>query len=230
MSSQQLALGLGLRDDSTFDTFYPGKNLQVIAHLKQLSQAEGEPFLYIWGKKGVGCTHLLQAACHWGHARDKRNVYYSLASLNAKPSMLHGLDKLDLVCLDDIQAIQGNQQWEEALFHAFNHCRASHTRLLIAAHHPPQNCGIALPDLRSRLMWGVTYQVHDLDDAELLMALQLRAHQRGLELPDEVGEFIIRRCPRSMPELYSLLDRLDAASLVAQRKLTIPFVKESLDL
>jgi DnaA family protein len=226
----QLALGLGLRDDSTFDTFYPGKNQQIIAHLKEMIKPDGEQFIYLWGTKGVGCTHLLQGACHWAQAMGSSSVYYSLLSDDAKISMLQGLEKLDLVCIDDVQAVSGNSNWEEALFHAYNRFKSSNTRLLIAGHHPPQKLGVELADLRSRLMWGVTYQVHALDDAELLRALQLRAKQRGLVLPAEVGDFIIRRCPRSMPVLYHILDTLDDASLVARRKLTIPFVKQILSV
>lgn len=230
MRVKQLALGLGLRDDSTFESFYPGKNEQVIAHLKLVAKGLSDQFVFLWGHKGVGCTHLLQGACRWAQEEGLSSVYYSLASSKAKVSMLLGLEKLDLVCLDDIQAISGDPKWEEALFHTYNSLKTQGTRLIIAGYHPPQNLGIRLPDLLSRLMWGVTYQVHQLDDTELLAALTLRAHQRGLNLPQEVGEFIIRRCPRSMPVLYSILDTLDEASMAAQRKLTIPFAKQILRL
>ncbi|MOA50116.1 DnaA regulatory inactivator Hda [compost metagenome] len=83
-----------------------------------------------------------------------------------------------------------------------------------------------LPDLKSRLTLALVFQLHALSDEDKLRALQLRASRRGLHLTDEVGRFILTRGPRSMNLLFDLLDILDQASLQAQRKLTIPFLKE----
>ena len=87
-----------------------------------------------------------------------------------------------------------------------------------------------MPDLRSRLGWGLIYQLKVLDDQQRLQALQLRARQRGCEMPYETGRYLMRRLPRNMAALFDLLDQLDEASLVAQRKLTVPFVKSVLGL
>ncbi|HKJ77017.1 MAG TPA: DnaA/Hda family protein, partial [Gammaproteobacteria bacterium] len=83
-----------------------------------------------------------------------------------------------------------------------------------------------LPDLVSRLGWGLIFHVRPLSDEQMIDALQLRARQRGLDLPADVARYLLRHYRRDMTSLASLLERLDHASLVAQRRLTIPFVKQ----
>lgn len=228
---QQLPLGLALKDDCTLETYYPGANDLALWQIKQMAQGKGEQFAYVWGREGVGRTHLLQGACHYVSRFLKTAFYFSLANPSSiSLKILEGLERIDLVCIDDIEAIAGMSEWEEALFHLFNRIRNANHRLLIAANCPPKALKIKLSDLNSRLMWGSIYQLHPLDDEQLIAALQLRAKQRGLELNTEVGAFLIKRCIRKMPVLYDMLEKLDKASLAAQRRLTIPFVKSVLGL
>lgn len=230
--AKQLPLSIALRDDSTLETFYPGDNLQPLNQIKQSAQGGGEQFIYLWGREGVGRTHLLQGACHWAGRYGIAAVYVPLATLQPHdPAVLfEGLERLGLVCIDDIDSVCGKFAWEEALFYLFNRLRTANHRLMVGASCAPNSLSLTLADLRSRLAWGVTYQLHALNDDQLLAALQLRSRQRGLELSKEVGLFLIRRCARSMPHLYELLAQLDKASLAAQRRLTIPFVKSVLAL
>lgn len=228
---KQLPLGVDLRDDCTLETYYPGDNHQALSHIKQIAKGANEPFIYLWGKEGVGRTHLLQGACNFANRFQQTSFYLSLQDYpTLNTAIFEGLERIDLICLDDIEAIAGDKEWEEALFHLFNRLRSQQRRLLVAANCPPKGLMVKLPDLLSRLSWGVTYQLHPLDDENLSMALQLRAKERGLILNDEVASFLIRRCTRSMPELYTLLETLDKASLIAQRRITIPFVKSVLKL
>ena len=228
---EQLPLSIALKDEGTLESFYPGDNEQALAHITHLAQGKGERFLYLWGREGVGRTHLLQGACKKAAQQNLAAMYLSLANpLQQEVTMLEGLEKVALVCLDDIESIAGIKNWEEAVFYFYNRLRALNHRLLVAAACPPHALPFQLADLKSRLAWGITYQIHPLQDEQLLAALQLRAQQRGLELSSEVGAFLIRRCVRSMPDLYALLDKLDKASLAAQRRLTIPFIKSVLCL
>lgn len=228
---QQLPLGIGLRDDCTLETYYSGDNQQMLKHLQMVAKANGEQFTFLWGKEGVGRTHLLQGVCNDASRAGQGAVYLPLAELrDNSPKLVDGLERLNVVCIDDVDAISGNSAWEEALFHLFNRLKAANHHLVVAANCAPASLSIKLADLKSRLAWGVTYQIQPLDDDQLVAALQLRAKQRGLELSQEVGLFLVRRALRAMPHLYELLDKLDRASLAAQRRLTIPFVKSVLDL
>lgn len=142
------------------------------------------------------------------------------------PEVFDNLEQCELVCLDDLHALAGRPEWEEGLFHLFNRLRDAGRKLLLSASKSPRELGVKLPDLKSRLTLALVFQLHALSDEDKLRALQLRASRRGLHLTDEVGRFILTRGPRSMNLLFDLLDILDQASLQAQRKLTIPFLKE----
>ncbi|MGA2654499.1 MAG: DnaA regulatory inactivator Hda [Gammaproteobacteria bacterium] len=224
----QLALPLGLRDDATFNNFYEGVNTHCVNAVKMACLGKDHPFIYLWGQSGAGRSHLLQAACHLATQNNRSCVYLPLRTPGLSVSIFHDLEHVNLVCIDDVEAIAKNKSWEEGLFHLYNRIRDNGQTLLIAGAHPPQRLGLELPDLVSRLAWGVVFQLHLLSDEDKFAALALRSKLRGLVLTEDVGQFLLRRCPRDMTQLFSILDTLDKASLQAQRKLTIPFVKSVL--
>lgn len=225
----QLPLHLSLREAATFDNFYPGDNLTLLNALNALISGEGEPIIYLWGPAGVGRTHLLQACCHAMHTSITRVMYLSLATAELSPEILQDMETMQLVCIDDIDAILGHAAWEEALLHFYNRARDQSIRLVIAGNETPARLKIHLADLRSRLSWGLVFHVVGLSDEQKIKALQIHAHERGLELSNEVGHFLLRHYPRDMTALFALLDKLDQASLIEKRKLTVPFVKQVLE-
>lgn len=226
----QLTLGLSSQDEATFANFYLGKNAQIISELKKTSAGIGERIIYVCGARGQGLSHLLQACCHEAHQHQIRSVYLPLANLaSLSCEVLNGLE-LQLICIDDLEAIAGHAEWEEAIFHLFNRVYDAGGRIIMAAHDLPKSTRIQLPDLVSRLTWGIVYQLHDLSDEEKMSVLNMRAHLRGISLSEEVSKFILTHCPRHMGTLFAALDALDKASLAAQRRLTIPFVKEVLQI
>jgi DnaA-homolog protein len=232
MTPIQLPLGVRLRDDATFANYYPGANAAALGYVERLCEADAgwtESLIYLWGGEGVGRSHLLQAACLRFEQRGEQAVYLPLAEVvDYGPALLDNLERCELVCLDDLDAVAGRSDWEEALFHLFNRLRDSGRRLLLAASSSPRELPVQLADLQSRLTLALVFQLQSLSDEDKLRALQLRASRRGLHLSDEVGRFILTRGERSMSALFDLLERLDQASLQAQRKLTIPFLKETL--
>ena len=234
-SPQQLSLGVSLNDDATFENFYAPvttHNAMLVEGLRQLVAGTGEQFIYLWGAPGCGLTHLLQAACHEAQTLGLSMQYLPLRDLvgYAPEDLFNGLETLDLVCLDCLPSVAGRPDWELAIFNLYNRLRDANKKLLVAAEHSPRELALNLEDLRSRLQWGLTYQVQSLTDQDKQQALQLRARARGLELSDEVAQYIIQRLPRDTNELFWQLQRLDHASLSEQRKLTIPFVKKVLGL
>ncbi len=223
---EQLPLSVQLRDDATFDNFYALQATEVVAQIRLSAQAKGEQSIFINGPVGVGCSHLLQAACHEAQAHGANSVYLPLDELVMySPAIFESLEDLPLIALDNLQAIAGKPKWEEALFHLFNRVRDAGGRLIFAADKSPEALGIKLPDLLTRLQWGLLYPLSEVDEEFKIEALQFRAHNRGLELTVDVARFIVRHVDGSMEKIFDVLQDLDNASLSAQRKLTRPFVK-----
>ncbi|MCP3679136.1 MAG: DnaA regulatory inactivator Hda [Gammaproteobacteria bacterium] len=226
---KQNALGIGLRSHATFDNFYSGDNKQAVALLKALMQPQGEPFIYLWGTKESGKSHLLQACCHLAGGQNWRTLYLPMAQIiKLDPVLLQDLEQCQLVCVDDLAYIAGKPHWEQALFDLYNRLRAAGSRFVVSAEQAPTQITVQLADLRSRLSWGVTLQLQPLSESGRLAALTLHAQARGFDLPSKVGHFLLSHYDRSMGALMAALAQLDQASLQQKRKLTVPFVKQTL--
>jgi len=225
----QLPLSIQLRDEATFANYLPGPNRTLLSFLCQEDRPKHLPleqFVYLYGVTGVGCTHLLQAACHEAHRMQQRSIYLPMNEfIYHSPKLLEGIENLNLICIDDIHEIAGNRVWEESIFHLFNRVRDTGKRLLIAGNNSPRQLELDLHDLTSRLSWGIVVQVNPLSDAEKRQALRLRAHLRGMSLNDDVARYILHHGSRDMHQLFSILSKLDNASLSEKRKLSVPFVK-----
>jgi DnaA-homolog protein len=213
-----------------FDLFVAGPNHLTKQHLLNVSLGTDRKNTYLWGNSGSGKSHLLQAVCT-SVAKTQGNIaYIPLTERNIlSPNMLEGLQHLALVCLDDIEQIAGDTEWELAVFHLFNQLRDAQTPLIISALHGPLGSPIQLPDLKSRLSWDNTFHLQNLDESASREALIKRAQFRGFDLPEEVADYLMKRVARDTHNLFELLNKLDNASLVAKKKLTIPFVKTLLD-
>lgn len=146
----------------------------------------------------------------------------------AGPAILDGLASRDLVCIDDIDSVTGDEQWEEALFDLCNQVFDAGGQLVVAASSSPRECPIGLADLASRLSRLPVFHLRRLDEEQCVAALQLRARHRGLDLPGKTARYLLKRSRRDMASLYELLDKLDLEALRAKRRLTIPFVRDVL--
>ena len=227
---QQLPLEIQLADHAVFSNFLPAGNELVIHELKAAAERAEPPMLWVWGAAEAGRSHLLQACIAAVDERGRRAAYLPLDRSLALPAgALEGLGELDVVGLDDVDAIAGDAGFEQAVFRLFEQLRQSGGRLVVTASAPPGEIPFRLPDLASRLKSGGVYRLQALDDAGRLEALQIRARFRGFELPDDTGRYLLNRTPRGPAHLFRVLDALDRAALVAQKRLTIPFVRSVLD-
>ncbi len=225
---RQLPLSVQLKDSAVFDTYVSGRNTEAVQFLQRLPRPR-LPAVWLWGAAGSGRSHLLQAACAHYRGDGADAAYLPLAALRpAGPGVLDGWERAALVCVDDMDEAAGREAWEQAVFRLFNAVTEAGGTLCFAASAPPSALPVRLADLQSRLTWGVTFQLRPLDDDDRLAALRLRARHRGLDLPEETARYMLTRLPRDMPALLAWLDRLDAASLQAQRRLTLPFVRDVL--
>jgi DnaA family protein len=228
---RQLALDVKLADYARFESYFAGPNRVAVQALEQMAGNSAELVIWLWGAAGAGRSHLLQAAIAAAAESDRACAWLPLAHHDELASgMLEGMGSLDLVCIDDIDAIAGLPDWEQQLFRLFEELREQNASLVVSASAAPASVGFELKDLQSRLASGPVWKLLSLSDTEQIQALQLRARWRGFELPDETGRYLLRRVERSSEALFAVLDELDSAALREQRRLTIPFVKEVLQL
>jgi DnaA family protein len=229
--NSQLVLNVRLRSEATFPTYYIGPNAEAVGSLSAMarcstrSRAE-QGQLYLWGAPATGKSHLLQALCHEFSRRDMSVVYLPLKMLEKEDAaLLNDLGGLDLVCVDDVDVVLNRFKWEMALFNLINVLRQTGNTLVLASQQNPSYMKPGLLDLKSRLVWGPVFKLQSLDDEGKLRVLQAHANQRGINLSDEVGRYILNNFPRDLVSLLQVLDRLDESSLAAKRRLTIPFIK-----
>ena len=230
MMPAQLPLTFEFRANQTFDDYFPGNNLEIYQQIRKFASGTGEEFIYLWGNPGHGKTHLLNACCGEASRWHLKSFYLDLTdSISANPGLFIGLEEFEIVCLDNIDALAGYVDWELALFNFYNQQRDRAHKLLVSAKCPPGAINFNLPDLQSRVAWGLALKINDFDDGNKIAALSFKAQQKGLELSPQAARFLLTRHERGITSLWSLLDKLDLASLAAKRKLTIPFLKEILD-
>ena len=226
---EQLPLTLQFPESLRFDNFYPGANEQSLVHLKSLDAATAQS-VYLWGGKGTGKTHLCQALYHHWTEIEQQPAYIDVNEPGMQPQVLEGLEQFKILIIDGIDAVIMQQQWQEAIFHVYNRLMSNHGNLIIAARVAPQNIESLLPDLSSRLLSGLVFEIKEMSDNGKLHAMKQRAKEYGFKLPNDVGIYLLNHAHRGSHEIFQQLRTLDKASLVHKRKLTIPFVKEILAL
>jgi DnaA family protein len=222
----QLALPLQLADHAVFASYLESGNEALVATLAGIAAEKEGHGCWLWGVAAAGKTHLLQAVCE---AAGDRAAYMPMSTVAGfGPEILDGLSSRELVCIDDIDQVAGQPDWEVALFDLCNQLFDAGLQLLVSAKSAPRESQIELADLRSRLARLPVFQIHALGEDERVSALKLRSRHRGLELPDETARYLLKRSRRDMASLYELLDVLDKEALRAKRRLTIPFVRDVL--
>lgn len=224
MKLHQLPLDLDLQAPHALDGFIGGDNLLLRALITQQAAGLGEEQVFLHGAENTGKTHLAQAACFFASQLGRTAAYVPLKCASAELGRI-GFEPCDLVVLDDVDALVGQAVNEFLLFDLINRLREQHTPLLLTAHVPPAALGFELPDLVSRLAWGVTLAIHSPNDAEKIELMRRKSQERGFDLPFETAVYLLQRCPRDIGSLLTMIQALDHASLSAQRKISIPFVR-----
>ena len=223
----QLILPLGSNPRHTFANFCIDDNAGILEALESLPRQGGS--LWLHGPQDSGKTHLLQAVCHQAKTREESAAYLPLKQMRELgPETLDGLEQCLWICLDDMDAVLEQGDWEQRLFGLVNQAMDHGASLLMAARQPAENVSVELPDLRSRLRGAVSFPLQPLDDERQSEALRRRAHSQGYDLPEDAVRYMQRHVVRGLGQLCQLLDQLEQASLSQQRRITVPFVREVL--
>lgn len=198
----------------TFDNFVAGGNGELLSVLHHaLSGEQTERCIYLWGPAGSGKSHLLQA-CVSAAQNEHHSAIYAQGFV---PELA------DVVAVDNADTLGDAAQIE--LFNLYNQIRDRGGMLLVSGLCSPLHLDVR-PDLRTRLGWGLVYQVHGLSDEEKAQALAQHAQGRGFSLPHEVMQYLLRHGRRDLPSLLEVLDALDEHSLRLHRAPSVPLLKE----
>lgn len=218
---KQLLLELDAHKSPTLASFVIGRNAELMALLARVAQRAvdslNERFIYLWGEAGSGKSHLLQALAS---AKDAK-----LITADAVEDSFAYQPDIRLYLLDDCDRLAPVTQI--AAFALYNQVRENGGVLLAAGAQAPAALSLR-EDLRTRLGWGLIYQLHGLSDEEKIAALQQAAETRGLALSAGVLPYLMTHFRRDMPSLSAMLDALDRYSLETKRPITLPLLKELL--
>lgn len=236
----QLALPISLVENKTFESLIVGQNRQLIEHVQALirhdfsiqTYSPSQRLCVISGGPSSGKTHLLLSATDYADKNDLSTQYIDAKVLLEFPqSVLHQFADKDVVCIDNINAIQHIKSWQIAIFDLINQFLETRKRLLLFACNKAVNgLEFELTDLLTRLQWGINFTLHELSDDAKGCAIKQRAKQIGLSLQDDCVRFLVTRGNRDLKTLMQNVETLDKASLRQQRKVTLPFLKQVLNL
>ncbi len=222
---EQLTFPWSKPNNSSFDDFYFEKNnLSILENLKS-----GDDLL-IYGLSKVGKSFLLQSLCNYFSKSNKSSLYLPLKELNNyKTGLLDDLEKLDLVCIDDLQLIAGDNNWETAIFNLINNCLISNCRIVFCSNINPSLISFELDDLFSRIQKINRMEVHPVKSDNLIEAVRFFADLRSINIGDKEVTYLINHSKRNMGDLVTHINQLDKLSMQLKRKITIPLIKKVIE-
>ena len=221
---QQLTFPWSAKPKLIFRDFYTNKeNLNLVNNLKD--QEAGD--IIIQASSNTGKSHLLQSACNFYNEIGKTSFYLPIKkALDYDPSVLDSINKIDLICIDDIDFVAKNDDWERAIFNLINQCQQSTSRIIFSVSGSIDTAGFNLPDLLSRLNKLLKYNVANIDDGDIELAIDLIIEHNSINIGDKEINYILNHAKRDIAHLKHILFKLDEYSLSTKKKITIPLIKE----
>ena len=228
---QQILLpGFAVRSDAFFSNFYAPGSLKMVKDslIAQVKGNNGFAAIYLCGIHGAGKSHLLQATCNLAEEQGKTSLFLPLREIMAfTPSeILENAGDADVVCLDDVDLVAGNPAWEEALFHLYNQCQLAGHVMIMSGSVTVNDMSCYLPDWKTRLTSCLVMPLRPMDEDDKAGFVSFCAQHTGMQISESCIQFIISHGGRSAAELVKVVERLDRESLVAGRKITVPFIKQ----
>ena len=225
----QLTLDLAIEYKKTYSNFVLKGN-EIL--FNSLANLENSHFfsMFIFGPESVGKTHILRAACSSISFRSNSLYLANNDFLNLKTTDFSNLTKKKLIAIDDVNLLKKNKNQEEKLFALYNFFKdLNSTKLILSANCSPKNCGFILNDLVSRFYWGMVFQVKELTHSEKTNALAIYAKEKGIQISRENIIFLQKHSSTKMHDLIKLITDLDKISLGQKKKITLPFIKKTIE-
>ena len=219
---QQLTFPWSKHNKFTFnDFFFDSSNEEIKLALKNNED------LFLYGAKDSGKSFLLQSTCNYYASDNKSSVYIPISeAIKHGTGSIDSLEGLDLICLDDIDLIASNQEWEVGIFNLINNCLTSNCRLIFSSSINPSSIKFDLDDLISRIRKIDHIELYSINDASLPEAIKFVSNLRSINLGDKEINYLVTYTKRNMSDLIEVINKLDQLSMELKRKITIPLIKE----
>jgi len=226
----QIPLPLSFDKRFSFQNYIADNSAYVQHNLKALFDETGEPLVGLWGGTDSGKTHLLNACAHYArHCNVQFHLFDALQLHQAEADNFSDFAYGSVLGIDNLDLLAGNREWEEQFYQLINRVKAGEIRLVFSLSRNPRDIGFKLPDLKSRLMWGLLIALQSPDDEQLTELLKTRAQLLGLVMNYDVLNYLLSHYSRKLSDQMQLLYRLDHASMSKKRKITIPLIRETLN-
>ena len=229
IKAAQIALPLSFDRQFSFDNYFSQQGDLVIANLKALITGKGESMIGLWGKSDSGKTHLINACAHFARQRGTSFQLYDGTELaQCDANNFENLVTCQVLAVDNLDALCGIQKWEEKFYQIINSSKNEGSHLIFTLSENPSYLDCRLADFQSRLSWGLLLQLQMTGDTDIGDVIKLRAGLLGIELSKEVIAYLLAHYSRQLSTQIEILRVLDRASLSAQKKITIPMIKQTL--
>lgn len=232
----QLVLPVSHTHTHRLDNFIAADNALLVKHLrdglhpKTKARGSAKALTFVYGSSGSGKSHLLLACHYLANELELDCQYIDIEQLIGLPcEVIDGLGNKQVLCIDNVHLIAKDRDWQIKMFDTINQfLEVQGQCMLISSNTTLTSCGFSLPDLNSRLQWGTTFQVKELSDTHKLDAVANHFKERGISVEKSALSYLLSRANRDMHELTKLVTILDEKSLQSHRKMTIPFIKQTL--
>ncbi len=224
----QIPLPLSFDKRFSLDNYIAENSDYIGQNLTALFDETGEPLIGLWGGTDSGKTHLLNACAHYArHCHVQFHLFDALQLLEADAESFSDFPQGSVLGVDNLDLLAGNRDWEESFYQLVNRVKTGEIRFVFSLSRNPRDIGFRLPDLKSRLMWGLLISLKSPDDEQLIEVLKARAKLLGLEMSDGALNYLLTHYSRKLSEQMKLLYQLDHASMSSKRKITIPLIRET---
>jgi DnaA family protein len=220
----QLGLPISLNSSMLLENFVANEELLRLINQLFLNQKSSE--LYIYGASGSGKTHVLQGAVLKSLADDK-NALYIDCSDSLPEHLVEFIDQISLISFDNVHLIA--KENEEIFFDLFNRARQSEVNILVSGDSLPVELRV-MKDIKTRLSLTAVFKLEELNDELTVMVIDSQMIERNLKIDPKVYKYLFKNVSRDLKKLLSTLDDLDQASLQSKKPISIPFVREFLNL
>lgn len=224
----QIPLPLSFDRRFSLDNYISANAGFVRQNITALFDETGEPLIGLWGGTDSGKTHLLNACAHYArHCGIQFNLFDAGQLQESSARNFIDFPAGSVLGIDNLDLLAGNRDWEEQFYQMINRVKAGEIRLVFSVSRNPRDIGFRLPDLKSRLMWGLLIGLHPPTDEQLAEVIRARARLLGLEMSNHVLNYLLTHFSRKLSEQMKLLYQLDHAALTRKRKITIPLIRET---